>query len=104
MASQVAGFLLHNPLAALAVAGLAYYAIPRLTRAVVKFLVVPLALFATGYVAVSNPQASVHLLEALWNCKLLAHLVELLSHNHRESFWVLQLQRLAKWMMRVTHD
>eukprot|EP00208_Stichococcus_sp_RCC1054_P007698 CAMPEP_0206140836 /NCGR_PEP_ID=MMETSP1473-20131121/10794_1 /ASSEMBLY_ACC=CAM_ASM_001109 /TAXON_ID=1461547 /ORGANISM="Stichococcus sp, Strain RCC1054" /LENGTH=311 /DNA_ID=CAMNT_0053535151 /DNA_START=248 /DNA_END=1184 /DNA_ORIENTATION=+ len=52
----VLGYLLQNPVAALAVGGGAAFIIPRLVRTGVRFVLVPAVLLLAGYIAFSNPQ------------------------------------------------
>lgn len=52
---QVLGFLLKHPVAALLVGGGLAIAVPRLVRAVIRFIVVPAALLLLLYVVVRNP-------------------------------------------------
>ncbi|KAK9844750.1 hypothetical protein WJX74_006341 [Apatococcus lobatus] len=55
---QILGFLLNNPIVTLVIAGVAIWAIPRLARAAVRFILIPAAVLGLAYLVISNPQTS----------------------------------------------
>lgn len=55
---QILGFLLNNPVVTLVIAGVAIWAIPRLARAAVRFILIPAAFLGLAYLVVTNPQTS----------------------------------------------
>lgn len=55
---QILGFLLNNPVVTLVIAGVAIWAIPRLARAAVRFILIPAAFLGLAYLVITNPQTS----------------------------------------------
>jgi len=56
--SQVIDFFVNNPFVTLGTAVAAYFILPRLIRATVKFVVVPVAIGGVAYLIVTNPSTS----------------------------------------------
>ena len=65
---QVVTFLLQNPPITLGVAAALYFLVPRIFRAVVRYLVVPLALALALYVVSLNPSAATGFAQGSFNC------------------------------------
>ena len=65
---QVLTFLLQHPLITLGVAAALYFLVPRLFRALVRYLVVPLALALALYVVSLNPAAATSFAQGSFNC------------------------------------
>ena len=55
---QILGFLLNHPVITLVIAGIAIWAIPRLARAAVRFILIPAGLLGLAYLVITNPQTS----------------------------------------------
>ncbi|KAK9811652.1 hypothetical protein WJX72_007690 [[Myrmecia] bisecta] len=60
-------YLIHYPILVLALAVLLYFAIPRLIKAGVRYVVVPVAVLGGVYLAVNNPSSALGLAQAAWH-------------------------------------
>ena len=67
---QIFGFLLGHPVVTLAIAGVAIWAIPRLARAAVRFILIPAAFLGIGYLIVTNPRTSFAFAGGALSCEL----------------------------------
>lgn len=65
---QVLTFLLQHPLITLGVAAALYYLVPRIFRALVRYLVLPLALALGLYIVSLNPSAATAFAQGSFNC------------------------------------
>lgn len=63
-----ADFLLKNPVAALAFAGAAYYLIPRITKAAIRLVAIPLAVACLVYLALQDPDAALGAARGIVEC------------------------------------
>ena len=66
---QLLGFLLNNPVITLVIAGVAIWAIPRLARAAVRFILIPAALLGLAYLVITNPQTSFTFVGTALSCE-----------------------------------